>query len=99
MVRLSGDAWCGCRVTRGAAVGWRVVRLSGDVLRVCQVARRLDRSVDAPELVIGADTVVTLDDVVYGKPTDKQDAFNMISKSVTGECVCLSQSRRPPGII
>ncbi|KAF0303300.1 N-acetylserotonin O-methyltransferase-like protein [Amphibalanus amphitrite] len=45
-----------------------------------QVVRRMDRSIDAPELVIGADTVVTLDGHVYGKPVDKQDAFNMISK-------------------
>ena len=46
------------------------------------MVRRLDRSIDAPELVIGADTVVTLDGQVYGKPADKQDAFNTISKSV-----------------
>lgn len=48
--------------------------------KAAEVVRRLDRSIDAPELVIGADTVVTLDGQVYGKPVDKQDAFNMISK-------------------
>lgn len=35
-----------------------------------------------PFLVIGADTVVTMDGVIYEKPQSKQDAFNMLSKSV-----------------
>ena len=35
-----------------------------------------------PFLVIGADTVVTMDDVIYEKPRSKQDAFHMLSKSV-----------------
>jgi len=29
-------------------------------------------------LVIGSDTVVALDDVILGKPTDEKDAFNML---------------------
>ncbi|XP_037088025.1 dTTP/UTP pyrophosphatase-like [Pollicipes pollicipes] len=48
--------------------------------KAAEVVRRLDRAVDAPELVVGADTVVTLDGHVYGKPVDKQDAVSMISK-------------------
>ena len=48
--------------------------------KAAEVVRRLDRQIDAPDLVIGADTIVTLDGQVYGKPVDKQDAFNMISK-------------------
>lgn len=33
-----------------------------------------------PDLVIGADTVVTMDEVIYEKPNDAKDAFNMLSK-------------------
>ena len=32
------------------------------------------------ELILGADTVVVLDDEILGKPKDKEDAFNMIKK-------------------
>lgn len=32
------------------------------------------------DLVIGADTVVTLDETIFEKPKDKEDAFNMLSK-------------------
>lgn len=35
------------------------------------------------EVVLGADTVVVLDDMILGKPKDKDDAFNMI-KSLSG---------------
>ena len=35
------------------------------------------------ELVLGADTIVVLDDKILGKPKDKDDAFNMI-KSLSG---------------
>ena len=35
------------------------------------------------ELVLGADTVVVLDDKILGKPKDKEDAYNMI-KSLSG---------------
>lgn len=35
------------------------------------------------ELVLGADTVVVLDDKILGKPKDKDDAFNMI-KALSG---------------
>src|SRR5687768_18549538 len=33
-----------------------------------------------PDLVIGADTVVTFDEVIYEKPRDSEDAVNMLSK-------------------
>jgi septum formation protein len=33
-----------------------------------------------PDLIIGADTVVTLDNKIYEKPADKEDAFRMISR-------------------
>ena len=32
------------------------------------------------EVVLGADTVVVLDDMILGKPKDKNDAFNMIKR-------------------
>jgi len=48
--------------------------------KAAEVVRRLDRTVDAPHLVIGADTVVTLDGQVFGKPADKRDAVSMLSK-------------------
>jgi septum formation protein len=31
-------------------------------------------------LIIGADTVVVLDEKIYEKPADKEDAFKMLSK-------------------
>lgn len=33
-----------------------------------------------PHLVIGADTVVTMDETIFEKPKDKEDAFSMLSK-------------------
>jgi len=33
-----------------------------------------------PDLVIGADTVVTFEETIYEKPIDAKDAFNMLSK-------------------
>ena len=50
--------------------------------KAVEVWKRLSsRDVDSrPDLVIGADTVVTLDDVIYEKPKDSDDAFRMLSK-------------------
>ena len=46
------------------------------------------------DLLITADTIVTLDDVIFNKPKDKDDAFNMLSKLsnnthkvITGVCI------------
>lgn len=33
-----------------------------------------------PDLVIGADTVVTMDETIFEKPKDKEDAFQMLSR-------------------
>ncbi|XP_074069763.1 putative bifunctional dTTP/UTP pyrophosphatase/methyltransferase protein isoform X2 [Macrotis lagotis] len=33
-----------------------------------------------PDVVIGADTIVTVDGLILEKPTDKQDAYNMLSR-------------------
>lgn len=34
-------------------------------------------------MVIGADTVVTMDGHIYEKPKDKEDAFDMLSRYCT----------------
>lgn len=50
--------------------------------KAVEVWKRLStRDVDArPDLVIGADTVVTFDEMIYEKPRDSDDAFRMLSK-------------------
>ena len=32
------------------------------------------------DVIVGADTVVTMDGKLYEKPKDKEDAFNMLSQ-------------------
>ncbi len=39
---------------------------------------------DAEEYVIGSDTVVALDGVIFGKPKDREDAFRMV-KALSGK--------------
>lgn len=51
------------------------------VFLAARKAMAVERASD--ELVIGADTVVVLDDKILGKPKDKDDAFNML-KSLSG---------------
>lgn len=60
------------------------------VLKACDIGRRLDFDC----IVIGADTVVSIDGEILGKPKDEEDAFLMLKKlsgrqhSVfTGVCV------------
>ena len=48
-----------------------------------QKALDVVKRVDNNKVVIGADTVVVLDDKILGKPKDKADAFNML-KSLSG---------------
>ena len=47
-------------------------------------AKDVVKRVQEPSIVIAADTVVVLDNLILGKPKDKQDAFNMI-KSLSGK--------------
>ena len=47
------------------------------------IAEKEKESHPADTLVIGADTVVALDDVILGKPADKEDAFRML-KTLSG---------------
>lgn len=50
--------------------------------KVLDVFERLKKDKTLPELIIGADTLVTLGDIIYGKPKDEQDALKMLSWSV-----------------
>ncbi|XP_055714013.1 dTTP/UTP pyrophosphatase [Phlebotomus papatasi] len=46
--------------------------------KVLEVSDRLHDPV--PDVIIGADTVVTMDGVVYGKPKNKERAFQILTK-------------------
>lgn len=50
--------------------------------KAVEVWKRLSNSSPElrPDLVIGADTVVTMDEVIYEKPKDADDAFAILSK-------------------
>ncbi|KAI1287366.1 putative bifunctional dTTP/UTP pyrophosphatase/methyltransferase protein [Halotydeus destructor] len=50
--------------------------------KAIEVWKRLARGAQdvKPDLVIGADTVVVMDDIIYEKPKDKEDAFQMLTK-------------------
>ncbi|CAI9559801.1 unnamed protein product [Staurois parvus] len=49
--------------------------------KALEVARRMHmKHRKTPDIVIGADTIVTLEDAILEKPLDKQDAYNMLSR-------------------
>lgn len=48
--------------------------------KVLEVFDRLQSSNNAPDIVIGADTVVTLNGRIYGKPKTKIEAFETLSE-------------------
>ena len=48
-----------------------------------KAAVRMDEDYGA--ILIGCDTIVVLDDIIYGKPKDREDAFNML-KTLSGKC-------------
>lgn len=49
--------------------------------KALEVARRMPfKHLKSPDIVIGADTVVTVDGLILEKPTDKQDAYRMLSR-------------------
>ncbi|XP_072937236.1 dTTP/UTP pyrophosphatase [Epargyreus clarus] len=48
--------------------------------KVLEVDGRLQSQGDPPDMVIGADTMVTLDGEMFGKPTTEQEAFIMLSR-------------------
>ncbi|KYN17454.1 PREDICTED: maf-like protein CTC_02076 isoform X2 [Trachymyrmex cornetzi] len=47
--------------------------------KVLEVYERLKRDPVPPSLIIGADTMVTMGDVIYGKPRNEVEAFQMLS--------------------
>ncbi|XP_075052595.1 putative bifunctional dTTP/UTP pyrophosphatase/methyltransferase protein [Mixophyes fleayi] len=49
--------------------------------KALEVARRMHmKHLKTPDIVIGADTIVTLEGAILEKPFDKQDAYNMLSR-------------------
>ncbi|XP_013187004.1 probable bifunctional dTTP/UTP pyrophosphatase/methyltransferase protein [Amyelois transitella] len=52
--------------------------------KALEVERRLTQEGRAPDMVIAADTMVTLDGQMFGKPQDQQEAFDMLS-SLSGK--------------
>ena len=51
------------------------------VMLAARKAMAVERNAD--ELILGADTIVVLDDKILGKPKDREDAFNML-RSLSG---------------
>ncbi|KAM9804718.1 putative bifunctional dTTP/UTP pyrophosphatase/methyltransferase protein [Neosynchiropus ocellatus] len=48
--------------------------------KALEVARRMPAThLKIPDLVVGADTIVTIDGMILEKPTDRQDAYRMLS--------------------
>ncbi len=43
-------------------------------------AKDVAQKMKEPAVIIGSDTVVVINDEILGKPVDKQDAFNMLTK-------------------
>nr|AAH55218.1 Acetylserotonin O-methyltransferase-like [Danio rerio] len=49
--------------------------------KALEVAQRMPfKHLKTPDIVVGADTVVTVDGLILEKPTDKQDAYRMLSR-------------------
>uniref|UniRef100_A0AAR2JVV6 Acetylserotonin O-methyltransferase-like n=1 Tax=Pygocentrus nattereri TaxID=42514 RepID=A0AAR2JVV6_PYGNA len=49
--------------------------------KALEVAQRMPfKHLKTPDIVIGADTVVTVDGLILEKPVDKQDAYHMLSR-------------------
>jgi len=48
--------------------------------KVLEVYERLKADSVPLSLIIGADTMVTIGDVIYGKPRNEKEAFQMLSR-------------------
>lgn len=48
--------------------------------KVLEVFERLKADPVPPSLIIGADTMVTMGDAIYGKPRSETEAFRMLSR-------------------
>ncbi|XP_076295344.1 dTTP/UTP pyrophosphatase [Lasioglossum baleicum] len=55
--------------------------------KVLEVYNRLKEDSKPISLIIGADTMVTMGDIIYGKPKDKPQAFEMLSRLANREHV------------
>ncbi|XP_055009186.1 probable bifunctional dTTP/UTP pyrophosphatase/methyltransferase protein isoform X1 [Boleophthalmus pectinirostris] len=74
--------------------------------KALEVARRMPfKHRKTPDMVIGADTIVTIDGLILEKPTDKDDAYRMLSRlsgkehSVfTGVAIVLCHEKEDDGI-
>ncbi|XP_076651503.1 dTTP/UTP pyrophosphatase [Halictus rubicundus] len=53
--------------------------------KVLEVYNRLKEDPKPISLIIGADTMVTIGDIIYGKPKDKPQAFEMLSRLANRE--------------
>lgn len=53
--------------------------------KALEVFKRLQKETRQPDLVIGADTVVTMDNIIFEKPQDEEHAFQMLSR-FSGRC-------------
>lgn len=65
-----------------------------------EVAKRLSTAQSPPDFVIGADTCVTLDGTVYGKPKDRDHASSMLNnlsgrshEVLTGVCLMVRKGQ------
>ncbi|KAK2157444.1 hypothetical protein LSH36_191g02012 [Paralvinella palmiformis] len=52
--------------------------------KAMEVAKRLAGDVRPPDLIIGADTIVTMDDKIIEKPANKQHAFDLLKMDKAG---------------
>lgn len=48
--------------------------------KVLEVYERLKEDPVPPSLILGADTMVTMGNVIYGKPRNEAEAFQMLSR-------------------
>ena len=53
--------------------------------RVALLKAEKNKEEDYGKIIIGCDTIVTLDGVIYGKPQDRADAYRML-KTFSGRC-------------
>jgi septum formation protein len=47
-----------------------------------EVAKRLLECNTTFDVIIGCDTVISIDGLIIGKPTDREDAFDVLKRSV-----------------
>ncbi|XP_042190243.1 probable bifunctional dTTP/UTP pyrophosphatase/methyltransferase protein isoform X2 [Callorhinchus milii] len=58
--------------------------------KALEVAKRMHlKHLKTPDIVIGADTVVSIDNDILEKPIDKKDAYRMLSRLVSALCLLL----------